>query len=103
MAILNNEILMHRITTLQSIRNSKGEKIGFKAECNHRGGENRKIYTLSEWGDIAYDLAIDWALNHKCSGDISAVHLNAAEKEIADYNPNANQIAEYVGGSLKVR
>jgi len=63
------QLITRRITTLSAIRNVKREVIGFKATCNHGNPIETKVYPLSEWGGIAYDLAQDWALNHKCRGD----------------------------------
>jgi hypothetical protein len=67
--VLNNRLLIRRITTVRSIRNNKNEVIGYKATCNHDIPPATKIYPISQWGEIAFQLAREWALDHKCNGD----------------------------------
>jgi hypothetical protein len=69
--VLQNRLLIRRITTVSAIRNTKKETVAFKGTCNHGADGEKivKVFTLMAWGAIAYELAEDWALNHKCSGD----------------------------------
>lgn len=82
-----NRLLMRRITSVMAIRDNHREIIGFKASCNHSSPPETKIYPLSQWGSIAYDLAEDWALNHKCRGDNSQSEIIKAMTEISQSAP----------------
>lgn len=67
-----NRVLIRRVTTVTSIRNNKKEVIGYKATCNHGPADKpleTKVYPLSQWGEMAYQLASEWALLHKCNGE----------------------------------
>jgi hypothetical protein len=80
--ILNNRLLIRRITSVKAIRNTQRDLIGYKAECNHSVPPETKVFPLSQWGSIAYELAEDWALNHKCRGDYNHSAIAETMKEI---------------------
>jgi hypothetical protein len=87
--ILNNRLLIRRITSVKAVRKMTGNReiIGFKAECNHSSPPESKVYPLNQWGNIAFELAEDWALNHKCRGDYSHSLVANAMQEIAHAAP----------------
>lgn len=79
--MLYNRLLIRRITTVKSVVNSQKQIVGWKAECNHNSPPEMHMYPLSQWGDIAQELAEEWALLHKCHGDYIATHTpNKSER-----------------------
>lgn len=84
-----NHVIIRRITSVKAIRAQSGKReiIGFKADCNHSNPPETKVFPLSQWGAIAFELAQDWALLHKCRGDYYHDNLVSAMQEIANASP----------------
>jgi hypothetical protein len=81
--ITPNRLLIRRITSLRVIKNHANDVVGYKAECNHNSPPEVKVFPLSQWGGIAFELAEDWALNHKCRGDYNHSAIAQTLREIA--------------------
>jgi hypothetical protein len=86
MAVINNRLLIRRITTVVSLKDRHNDVIAFKANCTHSSPPEVRVFTIKEWGSIAFELAEDWALNHKCSGDSSTEDARKAIQAIANAN-----------------
>ena len=65
-----DHLIIRRVTTVTKIRDHSGKTVGYKAECSHRTPPEKKLYPVEMWGiEMSFELAQDWALNHKCSGE----------------------------------
>lgn len=70
--MLRNRLIIRRVTTMRAIRNLKNQVVGYKSECSHNSGSKPevRIFAISKYGEeLAYELASEWALEHKCMGD----------------------------------
>lgn len=79
-----SKLIIRRITSLRAIKNNDGDVIGYKATCNHNNPPETKVYPLTQWGEIAYQLAKEWTLDHKCRGDHDVTESIARMANVAN-------------------